>query len=568
MANKRDLLSKQQIKVETFSGFDKGAYNALTAPLGALTPLRKQLCLPGNGHLRIKVGAQLPPLASDAFLRTHLKVEAFAVPMRILSGSFESWFAQVPIGDWQTSQMYERIADLPRIDVFSSDVTQGDTIDQQTLDNVYGVHSLMDYFGVKKRIRTDGSGSVDSSYIVQGTPAGEAHQYYNAFPFLAYHKIWDDWYRNKIVESPAFLRPSMTSTSFDRAAFIPYIASQNKFEIKYKLNASASGSTHTGATTSSRLGNEHVLKLRYRNYGDDYFTTALPSAQQGSAVTVASVTSFTIASLRQGVSLQRFAEINEIAGPDYVQVNSARYGVSMNAQVAQRPVLLGSADFPMFTSGVEQTATAPSSSNPFTTVGARYGRAHAEGNEFVCDFKITEPSYVMVIASLVPEANYASGVNRDMRIFTETGSIVDLPVASLEGTGFEPIYRDELDGIEQTSPTIFGYQNRYMWHKVGCGLSEVHGLFRRGCSLASFIPQRSITVGTTLSSAFLHVRPTDLDNVMAVSGSLSQYGVMIDSYIDLKVSEPLSESRMPSLVDPAEEHGNSVYIQKGGLRLS
>lgn len=57
-------------------------------------------------------------------------------------------------------------------------------------------------------------------------------------------------------------------------------------------------------------------------------------------------------------ALQEFAEINGYASPDYVQTLSARYGSSLSYGVAQKPVFLGSADIPMYTSGVEQTAFA------------------------------------------------------------------------------------------------------------------------------------------------------------------------------------------------------------------
>lgn len=226
----------------------------------------------------------------------------------------------------------------------------------------------------------------------------------------------------------------------------------------------------------------------------------------------------------------------------------------------------------MFTSGVEQTAQdipASPNGNPFAGIGARYGRAHAEGSDFVCEFDCDEPSYLMVMASLVPEANYATGVSHDMRIFIDEGSITDLPVSSLERAGLEPVKVEELaltdDGLV-TPSMVFGYQPRYMWHKAG-QLNQVSGLFRQGASLEAFVPQRFLSSAVQLNSAFLQVDPSDLDNVTAVAGDISKYGVMIDSAIELYVSEPLGESVLPSLVDPASEHGNSVYLQRGGISL-
>lgn len=569
MASKSALLGSTKIKVENMSGFDKSSFNQLTAPLGALVPIKKQLILPGNVNCRLKIAAQLPPLASDAYLRSHLKVEAFFVPLRLCYGGFQSWFSGTDVVKYQTGGVVTRYrAKLPRLLIRLPQLASGQSSQksQKVLDYIYGPQSLLDYFNVKKQL--DSSGHVDLQYIVENV-GHDADQFYNVFPIISYQLIYDHFYRNKNVENQLFAPPVVGSDYYNLGGYLPYVSYQDKHECIYypDLAHEPSGvtpSVGTSAAVSSTLFNGHLLQLRYRNYGDDYFTTCMPSAQEGSPVSIStSGGSFTIASLRAANALQEFAEVNQYAAADYVQACAARYGVSPSDGVAQKPVCVGTADFPLYTSGIEQSGYSTSSANPFTTVGARYGRAHAEGSDFVCEFSAKEPGYFMLIASLVPEANYAQGVARDMRIFTEEGSIADLPVAKLEGTGLEPVYRDELDAVEQTASTVFGYQPRYMWYKAG-QMNEVHGLLRAGASLGSFAAQRTIAIGPNLGHAFLAVGRTDLDNVMATSGALSTYGCIIDSKCELFVSEPLSESKLPSLVDPAAEHGKSVYLKVGG----
>lgn len=548
MANKKSLLGGSQIKVGNMSGFDKSRFNAFTAPLGAIVPMVSQLMLPGRGKLSVKLSAQLPPLASDAFLRTHLKVEAFLCPMRLCYGGFDSWYSGKEIAEYdsQTSTYVFKRAKLPRIKFTG---TASPTT--AALDKFLGPHSLLDYLGCKAE-------------IVSGHPAGVPgnQEYLNIFPALCYDLIYDNWYRNKLIEKPLFSPADYSVTSSGKYAHIPYVAFSSLFDVPINLSSGSAAS----------LANGSFIDLRYRNYGYDYFTTALPSAQEGNPMSVdTSGGSFTISSLRLQNSLQHFSEVNQLAGPDMVQTNKARYGVDLSDGVAQRPILLGSADFPMFTSGVEQTAqgSGTGTTNPFGGIAARYGRAHAEGSDFVCEFNCKEPSYLMVLCSLVPEANYSAGLDHDLMNFTADGSLVDLPVSMLENTGYEPIYEHELCGNTQIGPNnVFGYQPRYMWHKAGA-VNQVHGLFRLGSSLASFVPQRDFyqSSGLTISTAFLKVDPSDLDSVMAVNGSLSQYGVMVDSAISLFVSEPLGESVLPSLVDPAYEHGYSVYVKRGGSAL-
>lgn len=616
MANKKSLLGGATIKVENMSGFDKSGFHAFTAPLGAIVPMRKQLCIPGNGNIRVKISAQLPPLATDAFLRSHLKVEAFAVPLRLCYGGFQSWFSGELIykpglskgaSDGELTR-----AKLPRLHMNRTD-SEGrlgaDYLTDYALDGVFGPHTLMDYFGVKmpfvvhddsdddsgdeplekKSVRADSG--VHVSKVDVWNFLGNYGEDFNIFPFLAYQLIYHHWYRNKLVERPLFA-PVSAGTALG-AFCLPFQSFYGILDYVVDLTAEpleSEGNTpfedrehffdipsfiSNFLSDNCELLNGHLLELRQRNYGYDYFTTALPSAQEGNPISVdTSGGSFTISALRIQNSMQHFSEINQFASPDYVQVNKARYGVDISEGVAQKPILLGSADFPMYTSGVEQTAGSDrETSNPFGGVAARYGRAHAEGSDFVCDFHVNEPSYIMVMCSLVPEANYATGCAHDMKIFTEEGSLVDLPVASLENTGMEPVYRSEVE-VSAASLGVFGYQPRYMWHKAG-QVNMVSGLFRKGLNLQSFIPQRVFNnvldfgdsgfySGVELSTAFLKVLPWDLDDVTAVNGFISEFGVQIDSSVEFFVSEPLSESVLPSLVDPAYEHGKSVYLRRGG----
>ena len=119
MASKKALLGGASIKVENMSGFDKSGFNAFTAPLGAIVPMRKQLMLPGKFKLSVKLSAQLPPLATDAFLRTHLKVEAFLVPLRLCYGGFQSFFSGEPIAyvDNNYAHVLGR-SKLPRLTIY------------------------------------------------------------------------------------------------------------------------------------------------------------------------------------------------------------------------------------------------------------------------------------------------------------------------------------------------------------------------------------------------------------------------------------------------------------------
>lgn len=582
----KKLFTGQTVKVENRSGFDKSRFNALTTKVGTITPIAKQLLIPGtSGKLSVAISAELPPVVADKFLRSHLKVEAFLVPLRLCYGGFESWFCGSPhsgyIGATTQDGRSDFRAKLPYLYIpesgYASELrieqTDADDGGYATFNRYLGPGSLADYLGCRYFAEPYVDGSGDSLY------QGQA-QKLNIFPFLCYHLIYDHWYRNKNVTKPIFMRPGYKNASSSPgqmqayASGIPYVAYSEKVAFVETNLLDASDKISGGdAFTKWYDRNGDLLDLHQRNFGDDYFTVAKTDAQEGSAMAVdTSSGQFTIASLRLQNSLQQFGELNQLASVDFQQTIAARYGASLGSAVAQKPVLLGSADFPMFSAGVDQTAEDSSASNrnPFKSVAARYGRAYASGKDFVCEFTCDEPAYLMVMATLVPEANYATGISHDMLIFTEDGDLTDLPVAMLENIGNEPILKGELSTViyrdEMSEP--FGYVPRYLWHKSG-QMNEIHGEYRKGSSLQHMIPQRVFeTDGPNISTSFIEVPTSALDDITVVQDWLAQFGVQMDCAIELFVSEPLSESALPSLQNPAIEHGKNVYLKNGGSPLA
>ena len=536
-----DSLRDVRVNVKRRSGYDKSYKNILTTKVGTITPIAYKLLIPNSDfNLKVAISASLPPLASDTFMRAALKVEAFAVPWRLLYGGVESWLTGEPVYKSSDGEAVQTRAKLPRIIVSFEQVDHGFDMDADQKP-FFARGSLMDYLGFR-------------GAPIQ--PEDDTSIYLNGLLPLCYHRIWNDWYRNRKVQMPCFGRPtygSGTSPDHNRLSELPYIANDAIY------NMTIDQEFFDGVALGS---------LRQRNYGSDYFTECTPYAQFGSVqkVTIDASDQFTIAALRAANAMQMFEEKNNISSPalqDYVKVN---YGANLSSGIAQRSIYLGSASFDVYSKGVNAQSDVTATNNPFTSVGARYGNAFASGSDFIVKGHVDEPCYLMVMATLVPEANYAYGIKRDLTVFTEDGSLMDMPNPAFELIGNEPVYSYEVGDYDNSQfDTIFGFHPRYTWHKTA--YNEVHGLLLEGESLEAFVAQRAIKRNSELGSDFLEIATTDLDNVTAVTADLSNYGVMIDSFIQLFVSEPLGESSLPSLVDPAAEHGASVYMRRNGSRL-
>lgn len=174
-------------------------------------------------------------------------------------------------------------------------------------------------------------------------------------PLLAYHKCWDDFYRNPLVQNSIFMDSDDYSMDFDPAYLYRFIPSRLNYMV---LHDSDSG-IYIGepdkdwSSFVQFLDGVSIFDIRQRNYGFDYFTNAWPSLQHGSALTVQTDSNgkFSIASLRAANSMQQFEERNMFS----LRMNEAvhqRYGANLSDAVAQRSVFLGSDSFPLKTFGV------------------------------------------------------------------------------------------------------------------------------------------------------------------------------------------------------------------------
>lgn len=542
-----------RVNVPKFSGFDKSHRNTGTLQCGTLTPILCDELIPNSRvSLKINLATQLPPLASDTYMNLKLKAEAFFCPSRLLCKSFEDFFC-----DDNPKELFVNGSPLsdvvPRVPFFDKNAPYGQ----------FGVGSLSDYLGLKV---SQVSGYSDI----------------NLLPFAAYHLIWQEWYRNPRVQKPAFVAQAggavaaikcMPSTYFGTS--VSGSAAQ-KALLNPALTASVASDWHLYDGVS-------IFRLRQRNFGLDYFTGARVDAQQGPAVTlslpvsgqvsggtnVSGTGSFTIAALRAANSLQQFRERNNLPSPRLVDQVKARYGAVLSDGVAQRPICIGSATYDVDSTGINQTAETTgtsASANPFSSVAAQYGRGYASGSDFIInDFTANEPGYLMVLISLVPEVTYYSGLDRLFSRYTQDGSIVEMASPLLQNMGDQPIYQHE---IAESSGAyynhVFGYQDRFsdFMYKP----NSVHGLMRSGQSLAPFVAQRGFSgaAALDLSSAFLEIPTNYLDQCFAVASAVSGLSAWYDSLLEYKVSMPLAEFSIPSLQDPAFEHGASVSIRRNG----
>lgn len=548
MAN---IYDKAVVKVQKKSGFDKSFQNLFTSKVGTITPILVDELIPNTTvNLKMAITTQLPPLASDTFMRVKQKYAAFFVPTRILMPGFENWLCgstnNSPVG------MSVKIH-VPMINTTSAKL---------------GVGSLADYLGFK----------------LPGNAGANINCAINALPFLAYHKIYDDWFRNSLVQKPLFVDDVIAANVDYKASnsnrVVPCSHSGDAFN--YRINAVPGTADPTVASEHSPLFADGVsiLDLRQANFGTDLYTSCTPSPQNGEAQSVSFTTpaegedaSFTISALRAANSIQQFLERNNLAGNRLVDYVKAQYGANLSDSIAQRPILLGSGSFDVYSKGIYQTATqveneSITSTNPFGSVGTRYGSAYVDGSDLIIKgFTAAEPGYLMIVTWLSPKVTYSTGIDPMLtRYMSSADSQSDMANPILQNVGNEPIFARQLNASQINSDAVFGYNDRYCTWKDK--MDEVHGLLRDGSSLQSFALQRTFDGTVKLGSDFLKIPVNFLDQVASVAGDISKFGYWSDTYFDYKVSMPLAKYSVPSLQDPAYEHGSDVVVDRGGKQIN
>ena len=566
MSHSSKLFEQRKVQIKNKSGFDLAHSNFLTQTCGTLTPVCTVPMLPGDSiSLGFMSQIKLPPMATSFYGRVDYRLEAFFVPYRILWGGWENFYTQ-PVAD-----PYGTTVDRPHFlpNFFGSFLAN-------QVNSIFGRGTLADYLGIKG-VKLQGSSGVEPTYPVSIK---------NILPFIAYHKIYDDWYRNANIQKPVFVRHN-SYTGSTVLSGLPYVSTT--VSVASAASSGSEGSdldisgdtspltslsfagAQRGVLTASRTfaDGSDLFSLRQRNWSKDYFTTATLYPQQSGTTAGASISattpsesemmSFTISQIRQANILQKWLERNNIAGSRYADQIRATFGVLPSDAMLDRAIFLGGSSFGIYTNSIAQGVNSDkgASSNPYSgTAGADSGQTSGFGKDSLIDkFTATEHGLIMVLGSIVPHATYSTGSSRMFAM----SSYGDIPNPMFEGLGQESILRAELAPYSSSPDdnTVFGYVDQYAWCKYMN--DEVHGLLVDGENLESFALQRSFDSNSAkMDSSFITIPKDYLDQVLAVKQEGSGFSSWTNMYFDIKKTSLLSQYTIPTLGEPKNTHTESI----------
>lgn len=555
MSKLNKIFQSVPVKIPDRSGFDLSHESLFTTKVGTITPASVFEVLPGD---TFSIGAMqkvtLPPFAVPFMGRIDACLEAFFIPNRLL---WKGWQAFITQNNGVQSASYNPgLNPIPSSGTSPFGVpTSVPVVDISASSNspYVGNSSLAHYLGVK----------IGDSSFPQYTVS--------ALPFLAYHKVCDDWYRDENNMKPFFCKnPLITSSSS---------STQSNFVnlLPHFINSASAGTALAPvlslAPSDTSINNSLAQmvdmsiglgSLRQRCWAKDYFTTATTRPQAGTASSVTFDTSgntgsFTIATLRAANSLQKWLERNNIAGTDYGGQILSHFGVTPPDAVLDKAVLLGQQRMPVVVGSVENNngtpdvqVTTQDTKNPF---GAALGSAAGFGSGFdkgslVDEFTAKEHGFIMIMFSLVPHAYYDTGIDRTFLHRTygdfawpEFANIGDQPILTLELSQNEAGQEAPI-----TEQDIFGYAQRYVEYKMK--LDRVSGLLEEGQNLSVYALKRGFdnqNGNPALGKDFLTIPVDYLDQVSNVNTKVSEFGCICDVYFDARALRVLPEYSLPSL---------------------
>jgi hypothetical protein len=258
------------------SSFDLSSKKLFTAKVGEILPCYWQIATPGTKY-RISSDwfTRTVPVNTAAYTRIKEYYDFYAVPLRLISRALPQAFTQMT--DYMTSAASSTtntsaLTSVPNISqqllsLFLQTANSGDqsnTRDDAGLPIVYGSCKLLDLLGygsmiastntgkaaiTKKYLGVDALGDADNPLVYQTS------QTVNALPFLAYQKIYYDFFSNSQWE---------------------------------KHKAYAYNVDYWSGTGNISLVTD-MVQLRYANYPKDYFMGMLPSSQYGSVASLSGI---------------------------------------------------------------------------------------------------------------------------------------------------------------------------------------------------------------------------------------------------------------------------------------
>lgn len=490
------LFSKVVSIVPKKHAFNLSFENKLTAEFGQLVPVMCKEVLPGDTwQVSHQILCRTAPMLAPVLSSIDIYLHTFFVPNRLLCSDWED----IITGGLDGTLQY--------------------TVPSATLSNFGAVTdgSLADFLGMPTMT------AVEIASVATGIGSFNV----NLLPFLAYAKVYSDWFKDELLDSFDFEPVSQGLTSDStlisalktlrvRSWKKDYFTSarpntQLGAEILVPASGSISGNGPLQFKVSSSISTTNPVGIN-TNDGDQqddgsYNYPIRNNSGSGSlklgygeGLSIDEV-GVSVNDLRRSVRIQEWQEKNMRGGNRYIENIYHHFGVKSSDARLQRSEYICGSKHPVLVSEVAQTSStdaAIQSGSTGTPQGNLSGKAIAIGNGGKKRFFAEEHGYIITIMSVMPKTSYFQGMPR---MFWRQDKF-DFAWPEFGNLGEQEVYKGELFFKQAGYDGTFGYQSRYADMKMS--LNEIHSAFRS--SMAYWHTARMFDSAPTLSNQFVQLR--------------------------------------------------------------
>lgn len=498
----------------------------MTTSFGKLPTCLCEESLPGDVFkLRSEIFCRFQPLLAPIMDRCDISIHYFHYPTRLAYENFYKFLCDEEIEDGVPAVIpFAYLDDIVRCTFAAS---HGGENWPTPVAGEYKVDkSLMDYLNLPTNQFTV---SVKQEGALWSISTDAPHIPVNMIPFIGYYAIWKKYYRDENLTDI-----SETDKLLNQLRFY----GGDVYSYKYS----------SGESLLTEL-----VKIRYRSYKKDYFTSALPWPQKGEEVLLpvgsqevqfygqnmngndviatnkedaeyridlfsgqdlnspitaktAGITSASINDLRTAMRVQELLENNARGGTRQQEFIKAHWGVYAKDSRVNEPEFIGGSSLPIQISEVLSQVASESPGTSGNNLGQLGGRGISAGFGSSKKYRVTEHGYIYAIVSIIPKASYFQGIPR---MFSHLERY-DYFFPELSHLGEQEIKNKELvcEAVTENGADMegtFGYTPRYAEYKYHA--NEIHGDFRD--TLKYWHTARIFEYVPGLNEEFIKVNPAD-----------------------------------------------------------
>lgn len=541
------------------SSFKRSHTVKTTLDAGRLVPFYIDEVYPGDtfnckATLFGRMATPIVPAMDNAYLDTFF----FFVPYRLLWKHWKEFNGENPLAGYQ-SKDYE--------------------VPQMTATNAQ-VQTLWDYFGFPTEVKNKLSVS--------------------AFPFRAYWKIYNDWFRDENLQNAVSIQTGapLSSTSSEDDAYggdasqdataaqcfyrgkrhdyftsaLPWPQKGPGVELPLGQSATITGSlpvSGTGSINNDSLRGRLPISPRPSGVSGSPVSVANDSRlyatmQSGSDINVpvwisgdvtvsgtadssharvdlSSATAITINSLRSAFALQRFYEKDARGGTRYTEIIRSHFGIISPDARLQRSEYLGGDSTPIMFNPVQQTSSTDTTSpqGNLSAYALMSTRVHGFNKSF------TEHGIVIGLCNIRTDLSYQQGINKTwLRQTREEFYWPTFAHLGEQAVLNKEIYAQGNDSDNQ----VFGYQERYAECRYHPSIitGKMRSTYAQSVDVWHFA--QKFDALPALNGEFIQDQAS-YQAIKRISAVQSEPQFYLDVYLDLKCARPMPVYGVPGMLD-------------------